>query len=116
VSINDFLFPAPMLSVVYFTETAAIKSIPSGTNPDARTDLIASLKCTAPQELDDIERERAQMGTTYKALRVFTEYHATPIIEGYRFVFDGIDYLIQGVKEMPTGDPYYLELLLNDDS
>jgi hypothetical protein len=56
------------------------------------------------------------MGTTYKALRVFTEYHATPIIEGYRFVFDGIDYLIQGVKEMPTGDPYYLELLLNDDS
>jgi hypothetical protein len=116
VSLSDFLFPTPMMSVVYFTETAAIKSIPSGTNPDARTVVIASLKCTAPQELDDIERERAQMGTVYTSHRVFTEYHATAIVEGYRFVFDSVDYRIQRVKEMPRGDPYYLELMLNDET
>lgn len=109
------LFPGAVLGAM-FTETAVVKAIPAGGDDTARTVVIAALDCTAPQALDDEDKERAGMATNARIMRVHCDVPDTAAITSrHRFVAGGIDYRIRGVTAVPATNPAYLELLLEDE-
>lgn len=111
---QNFLFPAGMVNFL-LDSTAAIKSIPAGTDDTARTTVIASLACTTPQALDAEEKERAGMATTTKAFRSMTAVPGSAVTGQHRFVTGGVDYRIRGITKVPADSPQFYEFLLEDE-
>lgn len=94
--------------------SAAVKAIPAGTDPDARTTVVASLDCGRLHEMDEREKERANMATITRARRVKAKYDAN-VTARHRLIYGGVDYRIVFVRHVPVNDPQYMVLFLEDE-
>lgn len=94
---------------------AAVSSVTSGTDPDARTAVVATLKCQDIQPLDGEARERAGMANVTKAYRVRAEYNSS-VAAGHRLIYGSNDYRIHQVIPKPVNDPWWMDLLVEDES
>lgn len=95
---------------------AVLASIPSGSDPTARTTVIQSLACRNIHQLDEQEKERAGMATVAKALRCECEVNALIRVR-HRLIVGDDDYRIYGIQERPKNSaPLYYVLYLEDES
>lgn len=105
-------FPAAV-TAVYFTETAVVQRINSGDDPTDRATVLEKWRCSAPQWLDQQQKERAGLGTVARALSVKCEIPATAVKVRDRFVIGGVDYRIAAPPQpVPVINPsHYLVYL-----
>lgn len=107
-------FPSTIIAA-FLPETAVIKRVTAGSDPDARTTIVASLKCDDPQWLDQEQKERSGMATVARALRVRCAVN-TSIHVRDRFVYNGVDYRILAVTPVPAVNPSHYELIIEDEA
>lgn len=110
----DFLFAAAPLGFL-LDSTAAVQSIPNGTDDTARTAVISSLACTTPQALSSEDKERAGLATTARIMRSMTAVPGSTVTERHRFVTGGVDYRIRAITKVPAVSPQFYEFLLEDE-
>ena len=55
-------FPTAVLARL-LPNDGAVKRIPAGSDPDARTTIVSSIRCDDPQWLDQEQKERAGLAT-----------------------------------------------------
>lgn len=108
------VFPAAV-TAVFFTQTAVVQRINSGSDPDARTTVLSAWKCTAPQWLDQQQKERAGLATVTRALGVKCAVPSATVKVRDRFILGGGDYRIAAPPQpVPVLNPshylVYLEL------
>lgn len=94
---------------------ATVSSVTAGTDPDARTEVVATLKCRDIQPMDGQARERAGMATVAKAYKVIAEYNAS-VEPRHRLIFGSNDYRIVHVVPTPVNDPWFMTLFVEDES
>lgn len=111
---QNFLFTSGTLNFL-LDSTAAIKSIPDGTDDTARTTVIASLACTTPQALESEDKERAGLATTARIMRSMTAVPGSTVTKQHRFITGGVDYRIRDITPVPAVNPQFYELLLEDE-
>jgi hypothetical protein len=105
-------FP-PAVVASFLTETAVVKRINSGDDPDSRTTIIAAWRCTQPQWLDQQQKERAGLGTLARAALVKCAYPSATVKVRDRFIIGGVDYRIAAPPQaVPIAEPsHYLVYL-----
>ncbi len=94
--------------------TAAVKSIPSGIDPDARTTVVSSLKCSNLQPMNGRAKEYVDMANIKRAYRAECEIN-TAILPRMRLMWDSEDMRIHDVVPTPENNPLYYVLFLEDD-
>lgn len=108
------VFPSALVAA-FLSETAVIQRVTAGSDPDARTTIVSSLKCDDPQWLDQEQKERAGMASVARALRVRCEVN-TSIHVRDRFVYNSTDYRIVAVTPIPAVNPSHYELIIEDET
>lgn len=101
------------------TQTAVIKRVSSGSDPDARSTVDSSVRCSEPRWLDQEQKERSGMGTIARLLQVTTESPGAAIYPMRdRFVYNSIDYRIRAVLPVPatSATPLHYTLYIEDET
>lgn len=99
-------------------QTAVISRVPTGsTDPNARQVVVASLACSSVYPLDELEKERAKMGTEVRGVGVIADYDAAVTHkEHQRFIIGSQDYRIHLALPWPETNPQFLQLFLKDEN
>lgn len=109
-------FP-PAITAVFFTESAVVERINSGSDASSRTTIVAALKCSVPQWLDVQQKERAGLATTARALKVKSAIPSAAIRVRDRFIHNGTDYRIAAPPQpVPVTNPSHYLLYMEDES
>lgn len=102
------------MSFTGFSHTATIEAVPAGSNPDARTTVIAALKCSHVWPSNPKQKEIAGLATTAKALQVLTEANVT-LANRQRFTSGSAqDLEIVNIQKWPADSPEFYELTLRE--
>ena len=104
------------VTAVYLTHEATVQRIDSGDDPDARTTVIARWKCSAPQWLDQQQKERAGLGAVTRALLVKCEAPSAAVKVRDRFTLNSVDYRIAAPPQpVPAVNPSHYLVYLEVD-
>ncbi len=101
-----------------YSRMATISRIPAGNDPEAREVVVANVPCTAVHELDQEQKERADMGTVTAARLVYCPPQVVSIEKRMRLRLSGStkEYAIHRVAGHPADAPAFLALYLEDEA
>lgn len=103
----------------HFTQLCTLHYVPTNATADTdRTIIQTNLKCSAPIEMKNDEKERAGLGTIASITLLWTAVpeNSVEITEKHRILLNGIDYRIRKVKKWPMINPDYYELHAEDET
>lgn len=108
-------FPTSILARL-LPNTATIKRIPAGSDPDARTTILTSLRCDDPQWLDQEQKERAGLAAVARLARVKTAVPTAAVKVRDVFVLDSTEYRVRAVSPVPVANAAHYELLIEEEA